>query len=122
MKDTLAPGLEHEAAYTVRPDMAAKHLPVVVLSTPSMVGLIERTCLRAAEPHLDDGEATVGTHVCVSHTGVAREGEDVVVKVRLAKRERRRLTYDVEVLSPRGPISTGTHERAVVDTTRFQEG
>jgi fluoroacetyl-CoA thioesterase len=119
MKDSLTPGIEIDQTVTVTDDMAPAHLPVKVLSTPSMVGLIEGACLAAAMPHLDSGETTVGTHISISHTGPAQSGEAVHVKARLAKREKRRLTFEVEVLSPRGPISQGTHERAVVDLSRF---
>jgi fluoroacetyl-CoA thioesterase len=122
MKDTLVPGIEHEATFTVTPEMSPAHLPVVVLATPIMVGLIEDTCLNSVTTHLDDGETTVGTHVCVSHTGAAREREQVRVTCRLAKVERRRLTFEVEVHAPSGRISDGTHERAVVDTARFRSG
>ncbi|MGH8975621.1 MAG: thioesterase family protein [Acidimicrobiia bacterium] len=120
MKATLTAGIEHEATFTVTREMSPPHLPVVVLATPIMVGLIEDTCLKSVAAHLDDGETTVGTHVCVSHTGAAREGEDVRVTSRLAKVERRRLTFEVEVHAPAGRISDGTHERAVIDTARFR--
>jgi predicted thioesterase len=43
----------------------------------------------------------------------------VVVRSRLTGVERRRLTFAVEVLSPRERISEGTHERAVIDSARF---
>lgn len=119
MKETLASGLEGEARYRVTKDMAAGHLPVVVLATPEMIGLIEETCLQSAAAHLDEGEVTVGTHVCVSHTGVAWEGEEVTVRCRLTDLERRRLSFAVEVHSPRERISEGTHQRAVVDSSRF---
>lgn len=55
-------GLAAEQTYTVTEDMEPGHLPVAVLSTPSMIQLIEATGLGAAQPHLDDGEVTVGTH------------------------------------------------------------
>ena len=119
MKSTLQPGVERSAAYTVTADMAPAHLPVVVLSTPSMVQLIEGTCLTAAAEHLDDGETTVGVHICVSHSGPAFEGEEVTVKSRLKEIQKRRLVFDVEVHSPRGIVSEGTHQRAVVDASRF---
>ncbi len=119
MKDTLSPGLEREARYIVTREMSPPHLPVVVLSTPHMIGLTETTCLDLAAGHLDDGEVTVGTHVCVSHAGVAREGEEIIVRVRLTALDRRRLTFAVEVHSPRAQISEGTHERAVIDTARL---
>jgi fluoroacetyl-CoA thioesterase len=119
MKDSLSPGIEIEHEVRVTDDMAPAHLPAKVLSTPSMVGLIEGVCLAAAIPHLDLGETTVGTHISISHTGPAASGETVRIKARLVKREKRRLTFEVEVLSPRASISQGTHERAVVDLSRF---
>jgi fluoroacetyl-CoA thioesterase len=119
MKDSLAPGIELEQSVAVTDDMSPAHLPAKVLSTPSMVGLIEGVCLQAAQPHLEPGETTVGTHISISHTGPAQSGERVVVRSRLVKREKRRLTFEVEVHSPRGAISQGTHERAVVDLSRF---
>ena len=119
MKESLAPGIERDAEYTVTKEMAPPHLPMPVLSTPSMIELIEGTCLAAAQDHLDQGETTVGTHVCVSHTGPAMDGETITVHCSLAKVEKRRLTFDVEVRSPRATISEGTHQRAVIDTSRF---
>ncbi len=102
--------------------MAPPHLPVKVLSTPSMIGLIEGTCLQCAQPHLDENETTVGTHVNVSHTGPARVGEEVRVSVSLKEIDKRRLRFDVEVAAPQGTISSGTHERAVVDLQRMAGG
>lgn len=119
MKDSLQPGIERSASYTVTADMAPGHLPVAVLSTPSMISLIEGTCLAAAAEHLDDGETSVGTHVCVSHSGAAMEKEEVTVQARLKEIQKRRLTFEIEVRSPRGVISEGTHQRAVVDASRF---
>lgn len=117
--DTLEPGIERTDTYTVTPEMAPGHLPVVVLSTPSMVQLIEATCLAAAAEHLGAGQLTVGTHICVSHDAPAFEGEQVTVTGRLTERDGRRLTFAVQVTGPRGTLSTGTHRRAIVDADRF---
>ncbi len=119
MRESLAIGLAAERSYSVTPEMSPAHLPVQVLSTPSMIQLIESACLELAQPHLDPGETTVGIHVNVSHTGKASAGETVEVRVRLAEIDRRRLQFEIAVDSPRGPISTGTHQRAVIDTSRF---
>ena len=119
MKDTLAIGLSTSRDYTVTDDMAPPHLPVKVLSTPSMVQLIEGTCLLLAQEHLDDGELTVGTHVCVSHSGAAMSGQDVAVACELTAIDRRRLTFTVSVTAPNGVISEGTHQRAVISADRF---
>ena len=119
MKDSLQVGLSAERTYTVTDDMSPPHLPVKVLSTPAMIGLIEGTCLQAVQDHLDAGETTVGVHVSVSHSGPAMSGEEVTVKARLSEMDRRRQTWEIEVLSARGSISEGTHKRVVVDTSRF---
>lgn len=119
MKDSLREGIEHSAEFEVTAEMAPPHLPAKVLSTPSMIHLIEDACLSAAQPHLDDGETTVGTHVNVSHTGPAFPGETVRIEVRLQAIRKRRLEFAIEVLSPRGSVSTGSHERAVVELSRF---
>ena len=119
MRDTLAVGITAEQGYTVTDDMAPPHLPVKVLSTPSMIQLIEATCLTAAQEHLDDGELTVGTHVCVSHSGAAMAGESVSVSCELTTIEKRRLTFNTTVTAPSGVISEGTHQRAVISASRF---
>ena len=119
MKDSLTAGLRGSQTYTVTEDMKPGHLPVAVLSTPSMIQLIEGTCLATAQSHLDDGELTVGTHVCVSHSGAAMAGEEITVDCTLASIEKRRLNFDVTVTAPSGVISEGTHQRAVVDASRF---
>lgn len=119
MKASLQPGLVADMTCTVTEEMSPPHLPVKVLSTPSMIGLIERTCFACVQPHLEDNETTVGTHVNVSHTGSVRAGESVKVDARLAEINKRRLLFQIEVTGPRGSISTGTHERAVIDLNRM---
>ena len=119
MKDSLVAGIEGTSRHTVTPEMSPPHLPRVVLSTPTMIQLIEMTCLQAAQEHLDQGETTVGTHVCVSHQAAVTEGEEVEVRCRLTEVSKRRLTFAVEVDGPRGLVSEGTHQRAVVSLDRM---
>lgn len=119
MKDSLTAGVEGRTRHTVTAAMSPPHLPRVVLSTPMMIQLIEMTCLHAAQEHLDDGETTVGTHVCVSHEAPVLEGEEFDIAGRLTEVNRRRLTFEVEVTGPRGVVGRGTHERAVVSLDRM---
>jgi fluoroacetyl-CoA thioesterase len=119
VKESLEVGLSGGSRHRVTAEHSAPHLPVVVLSTPSMIGLIEQTCLETVAPHLDDGETTVGVHVCVSHAAAAREGEDFEVGCRLTMLDRHRLTFETRVTCGDRVVSEGTHERAVIDTSRF---
>ena len=110
----LCEGLTREATYRVTPDMRPPHVEGI-LATSRMIALIEDTCLDAVQPLLPDGQTTVGTHV-----GTARAGEEVTVQIRLTKvTQRRLLRFAVEVTAPAGVISTGTHQRLVVERSRF---
>jgi fluoroacetyl-CoA thioesterase len=120
MKPSLQPGMDATTTFVVTAAMAPGHLSMVVLSTPDMIRQIEGVCAGLAAPHLDENETTVGTHVCVSHVGAAFEHETVTVRVNVKSIDGRRITFDTEVLSPRGSVSTGTHERAVIRTDRFK--
>lgn len=112
--NALLAGLVHEATYTVTPDMRPPHIEGI-LSTSRMIALMEDTCLAAVQPFLEEGQTTVGTHVDVTHVGTARSGQEVLVRVRLAKvTQRRLLSFEVKVEGPVGVISTGSHQRLIV--------
>lgn len=119
MSESLAVGLQGSATHEITADMSPPHLPAPVLSTPSMIQLIEATCLTTVQPHLDEGQTTVGTHVCVSHDAGVFVGETITVECRLAEIDRRRLTFETTVTCGDRTLSTGTHQRAVIDLSRF---
>jgi predicted thioesterase len=55
-----------------------------VFAKGSFVGLVEWTCIRAVNPHLDwPEEQTVGTHVDLSHVAATSPGLEVTVRVEL---------------------------------------
>ena len=117
--ESLSAGLTHQATYAVTADMRPPHL-AGILSTSRMISLVEDTCLALVQPLLGDGQTTVGTHVDLTHVGTARAGEEVTVRIRLARvTQRRLLSFAVEVEAPGGIISTGTHQRLVVERSRF---
>jgi predicted thioesterase len=113
-------GAEHRFTRIVTADMTPRHLlPTVVLSTPKMIALMEQASLDLVQPMLDDGQTSVGTHVNVSHQAAAREGEEVLFQSRLAAVEGRRLLFEVSAAVGDRLIGKGTHERFVVDRSRF---
>jgi fluoroacetyl-CoA thioesterase len=117
--ELLRAGLTHEATYLVTPDMRPPHIEGI-LSTSRMIGLMEDTCLAIVHPLLAGGKTTVGTRVDVSHVGTARTGEEVTVRVRLTRITRGRLlSFEIEITAPAGVISTGTHQRLIVDRPAF---
>jgi fluoroacetyl-CoA thioesterase len=85
-----------------------------------MVGLLEWACSEALEPHLDwPREQTVGTRVDVTHVAATPPGLTVTVRVKLVEVDGRRLRFDVEADDGVDLITSGHHERAVIDAERF---
>lgn len=90
-----------------------------VLSTPGMIGMMERTCAVLAYEHLPEGSATVGFEVCVKHVAGAAEGATCTTRAKLTDfRDGRKLFFDVEVLEGERTIGVGTHQRRVVGVPR----
>ncbi|MFN3974291.1 MAG: thioesterase family protein [Dehalococcoidia bacterium] len=86
-----------------------------VLSTPSLVLLMERTCVRACQRYLPKGFTTVGYHLDVRHLAPLRLGEVVRVRARLEALEGNKLTFRVEAFGPNGKrIGEGFHRRAII--------
>jgi predicted thioesterase len=123
MKDSLGPGIAHEKSVTTTPAMGVAHLGPGpgVLSTPSMIGLMEQTCLESVKPHLDENESTVGTMVHIWHRAAVPIGKDVQIACKLLERDRRKLLFEVKVTHGEDVIGDGTHERFVVDLSKFRK-
>jgi fluoroacetyl-CoA thioesterase len=131
MKASLQAGLTHEFRFTVPesktvpylfPESDEFRLMPCVLATGFMVGLIEWTCIRAVNPHLDwPREQTVGAGVNLTHAAATPVGLTVTVSVRLERLEGRKLTFSVRAEDGVDQISSGTHERFVIDAARFNE-
>jgi crotonobetainyl-CoA:carnitine CoA-transferase CaiB-like acyl-CoA transferase len=79
-----------------------------------LVAEIEWACFGVTADQVDDGETTVGIHVCVSHEAAVAQGESIDINTELLSIDGRKLTFGVEVTGPRGRVSEGTHQRAVI--------
>jgi predicted thioesterase len=120
MKDGLVAGLRHTGTYVTTLDMRARQLSTDVLSTPSMIGLMERTSVELVTPYLDNNEQTVGTHVDVRHRAPTRIGQSIVVTAELLACEGNKLRFAVTAINDQGiKIGEGTHRRAVINTNQF---
>jgi len=129
MKDTLKPGITYEHRFKLTdskmvpalyPEAPEFQLMPSVFATGFMVGFLEWACLNAVIPHIDwPREQTVGTHVNVSHLAATPSGQEVIARVRLTAVDGRRLTFEVEGHDEQELISSGTHERFIIDRERF---
>jgi fluoroacetyl-CoA thioesterase len=90
-----------------------------VLSTPHMIGFMERTCRDTVLPLLEPGHDTVGTHVNVAHLAAAPIGMAVTFSCEVLSATDRRIQFRVEARDEKEKIGEGTHERAIINVARF---
>jgi predicted thioesterase len=121
---TLAPGISRSLEFACEGVLLTDvggTIAVQVLSTPGMIGVMERNCAILALEHLPEGLATVGFEVCVKHVAGAPAGAACVARARLREiADARKLRFDVEVLEGERTIGVGTHERRVVEVASFR--
>ena len=86
-----------------------------VLSTPSLLGLMEAASVKASDPYLPEGYTTIGYAVDgLRHIAPTPIGGRVRVKARLTQVDRNRLVFSVEAFASDKKIGVAIHKRAVV--------
>jgi fluoroacetyl-CoA thioesterase len=117
--DRLVPGLKAELVVTVDDKLVVKHMGGEgVLSTPAMIGLMERAGIEAVQAHLPDEHTTVGFEVNVKHFGATPKGKKVTVRAELLEIDGRKLRFKVEAHDEDKKVGDGTHRRAIVAIQR----
>ena len=124
MRNDINPGLKHSQTYEPTERMRAPQLTDAnVFSTPSMIGLMEGTCVRLTAPYLDDGENSVGMHVDVHHLAPTKIGQSVTVTAEVLEIAGNKIRYAVSVVNDAGvKIGEGTHQRAVIRPKKVTDG
>jgi fluoroacetyl-CoA thioesterase len=131
MKPSLKAGLKHRFAYVVPETKTVPHLyaeaPQLrampdVFATGFMVGLMEWTCVQLLEPHLDQGEGSLGTHINISHKAATPPGFTVTVEAECIEVRGPRARFKLIAHDGVNEIGTGTHERFIVSWDRFNRG
>ena len=117
--DRLAPGLKAEIATDVDDKLVVKHMGGEgVLSTPAMIGLMERAAIQAVQADLPEGHTTVGFEVNVKHFGATAKGSTVTVSAELLEIDGRKLRFKVEARDEDKKVGDGTHRRAIIPLQR----
>ncbi len=91
-----------------------------VFATPAMIALIEETAWRSVVPYLEKGQCTVGTRLDISHVAPTPCGMAVKCETELIEVDGRKLKFKADVYDETGLIGTGTHERFIVNSEKFQ--
>ena len=99
-------------------DFAMDGMPAV-LSTPNLVGLLERTARETLHPFLEAGERSVGTELDLRHFAPTPLGQSVICTARIIHVEGTQVTFQVEARDAHEVIARGIHKRAVIRIENF---
>ena len=117
-------GKSHTATTTVDQTNTASAVGsglVDVFATPMMIALLELAASGCIADCLDDGQASVGTHINVSHSGATPMGMEVTATATVTGVDRRRVEFEVVARDACGEVGRGTHTRFVIDREKFME-
>jgi len=120
--DALKAGLTGRAELMVGEEHTAPRVGsgrVHVLATPVMINLIEAAALEAIERLLPAGHQSLGTVLNVRHIAATPVGMRVTARAEVTGVEGRTIRFRVEARDERELIGDGTHERVVVNVSKF---
>ncbi len=111
--------------YQTYESMSAKNMgsgDLPVLSTPSLIALVENACNQWIKDHhlLTDEESSVGIHMDFSHILASPLYIDIQVVIISVNSNGKKHCFTFEVFDDQQQkIAYGTHQRAIVNQERF---
>ena len=99
-------------------DFATDGMPAV-LSTPNLIGVLERTARQALMPFLHADERSVGAEIELRHFAPTPLGARVVCTTRVIHAEGKEITFQIEARDQQEVVARGLHKRAVIRVESF---
>ena len=99
-------------------DFATDGMPAV-LSTPNLIGLLERTARQALHPFLEADERSVGIEIELRHFAATPLGQQVTCVARVVHVEGTKIAFQIKARDHRELIARGLHRRAVIRVQSF---
>ena len=90
-----------------------------VLSTPNLIGILERTARQAIAPFLSADERSVGVELDLRHLAPTPLGARVTATARVIGSTGRFVDFQIEARDQHEVIVRGIHKRAVVNVAGF---
>jgi predicted thioesterase len=99
-------------------EFATDGMPAV-LSTPNLIGLLERTARKTIDPFLDAEERSVGIEIELRHLAPTPLGAEVTCITRVYHVDGRKVDFQIEAREQGRLIARGLHKRAVIRVDSF---
>ena len=109
--------------YKVQKQHTTSHIGVSVLSTPSMIGLIEKSSNEFIQDYLDDDYTTVGVLVNFTHENPVLLNDRIVIKGNVINIANNKIGLKIRVSRKKDStiISKGNHDRYIVNKDDFSK-
>jgi predicted thioesterase len=122
MKSAPKIGTAGELQFTVEAkhaiDFATDGMPAV-LSTPNLIGLLERTARQTLQPFLEADERSVGIEIELRHLAATPLGQPVTCATRVISVDGMQIGFQIEARDAHELIARGLHKRAVIRVGNF---
>lgn len=122
MKSAPKIGTTGETTFVVEPkhciEFATDGMPAV-LSTPNLIGILERTARQAIAPFLAADERSVGVELDLRHLAPTPLGAQVTATARVIGTSGRFVDFQIEARDRQELIVRGIHKRAVIRVKSF---
>jgi predicted thioesterase len=99
-------------------EFATDGMPAV-LSTPNLVGILERTARQAIAPFLETDERSVGVELDLRHLAPSPLGAKVTATAKVIGASGRLVDFQIEARDEHELIVRGVHKRAVIRVEAF---
>jgi predicted thioesterase len=99
-------------------EFATDGMPAV-LSTPNLIGILERTARQAIVPFLAVDERSVGVELDLRHLAPTPLGATVTATARVIGVTGRFVDFQIEARDEQELLIRGVHKRAVIRTSTF---
>jgi fluoroacetyl-CoA thioesterase len=99
-------------------EFAGDGMPAVV-STPHIVGFLERTARQTIAPCLDTDERSVGIEIDIRHLAPTPVGQTIHCTAKVISVEGSKVTFQIEARDAHEIIVRGIHKRAIIHTESF---
>lgn len=90
-----------------------------VFATPAMCALMEEAAQAAIQPHLNDGEGSVGISLSISHDAPSPLGATITATATVVAVEGRKISFTVEAHDNISIIGKGEHDRFIINNESF---
>ncbi len=117
-------GTKCQLQQTVTEELTAAQIgsgALPVFGTPFMAAMMENAAMTALQNFLEDDKGSVGTHLDITHDAPTPVGMTVWAEAEITavSENGKMVDFAVKAWDEKGPIGSGVHTRAIINSERF---